>query len=290
MAELQQYMYYAEQATGLPGWGVLLVAALALVIVVLAVCLGRARQRIRATQGAVVIPKAPTSDTATADAPTASADSDPDAAEPADGEPIADSAPEDSPEVVPADEEAAPDGDADRSVAEADAAPVADDAGGADSGMPERANVDAGRFDAGDSTVSPDVVGGGMVISGEQTSMAPAAADTVEAAVPLSESAVAEDPAISTEAAEPQAEDPETPGAGNPEASALMAEVLESASESDDAARGLADEEIVKATGGSHSRIGQSAFGIDFGFLEEYEAEYDHALEEFRRLRGKLGD
>ena len=50
----------------------------------------------------------------------------------------------------------------------------------------------------------------------------------------------------------------------------------------------LADEEIVKATAGSHGRIGQSAFGIDFGFLEEYEAEYEHALDEFRRLRNKV--
>lgn len=49
----------------------------------------------------------------------------------------------------------------------------------------------------------------------------------------------------------------------------------------------LDDFEILKATGGTHSRMGQSAFGIDFGFLEEYEAEYEHALEEFRRLRNK---
>lgn len=51
----------------------------------------------------------------------------------------------------------------------------------------------------------------------------------------------------------------------------------------------LNDDEILKATAGSHGRIGQSAFGIDFGFLEEYEAEYEQAFNEFRRLRTDLG-
>ena len=50
----------------------------------------------------------------------------------------------------------------------------------------------------------------------------------------------------------------------------------------------LSDEEILKAVSGNHARMGQSAFGIDFGFLEEYESEYEHALEEFRRLRVDL--
>ena len=45
------------------------------------------------------------------------------------------------------------------------------------------------------------------------------------------------------------------------------------------------DAELYKAAGGNHARVTQSAFGIDFGFLEEYEEEYERALAEFRRLR-----
>ena len=52
----------------------------------------------------------------------------------------------------------------------------------------------------------------------------------------------------------------------------------------------LLDDEIVKATAGSHVRIGQSPFGIDFGFLEEYEEDYERALEEFRRFRAQLDE
>ncbi|MDO4400354.1 MAG: hypothetical protein Q4D27_05325 [Coriobacteriia bacterium] len=64
-------------------------------------------------------------------------------------------------------------------------------------------------------------------------------------------------------------------------------EVLDESIAEGTASYELEDGDIFKATGGSHSRVGQSAFGIDFGFLEEYEAEYEHALEEFRRLRDK---
>ena len=65
-------------------------------------------------------------------------------------------------------------------------------------------------------------------------------------------------------------------------------EVVEAASKANSVQYDLDDDEILKAAGGNHSRTGQSAFGIDFGFLEEYESEYEHALEEFRRLRTDL--
>lgn len=66
-------------------------------------------------------------------------------------------------------------------------------------------------------------------------------------------------------------------------------EVLEEDQKKSGDALDLNDDEILKATAGSHGRIGQSAFGIDFGFLEEYEAEYEQAFNEFRRLRTDLG-
>ena len=83
------------------------------------------------------------------------------------------------------------------------------------------------------------------------------------------------------EAMEPPNDTPREPE--SPEVELLEADSKEKAAPSD-----LADEEIFKATGGSHSRVGQSAFGIDFGFLEEYEEQYERAFEEFRRLRSDL--
>lgn len=93
-----------------------------------------------------------------------------------------------------------------------------------------------------------------------------ASADEAEEEIPADE-AVADDPGGA------EAED----GAATAEASA---EEVVVALDSDDG--------LLKATGGSHARLGHSAFGVDFGFLEEYEESYEQAVEEFRRFREQM--
>ena len=125
-------------------------------------------------------------------------------------------------------------------------------------------------------------------------------AEPEEASEEAVESPIEDEPAEAPVAEEPAVEPADDPDEfqHDDEADAVPAEdsaseavpeveVLDESIAAGTASYDLEDGEIFKATGGSHSRVGQSAFGIDFGFLEEYEADYEHALEEFRRLRGK---
>ena len=107
----------------------------------------------------------------------------------------------------------------------------------------------------------------------------PSEADEDEA----SESIEPETPAID-EADEPE-ESPVADDAVDVASESVQPEVVEEQAEDYYRSPFLDDAEIAKAASGNHSRMGQSAFGIDFGFLEEYEAEYEQALSEFKRLR-----
>ena len=106
------------------------------------------------------------------------------------------------------------------------------------------------------------------------------AAEPAEAEEPADEEPAPEE-AEPEEAAEPESEDDE---ASEPAAEEQVpSELLEDEPKTIDP--NVPDDDILKATGGNHMRVGQSPFGIDFGFLEEYEEEYERALQEFRRLR-----
>lgn len=236
MPNMPDFVVQLEQASGLPWWCLLLLAVLALIVIVLAVSLGREKKRNRT--GAVDIPRgaaAVSSDEATEvleaaeEAPEQAATTE-DA--PAEEEPAADAAAQEEEPQAEAEEEAP-------------AAPVATEA-------PEAEE--------------------------------PAQQDAEDAAAP-DESA--EEPAEADEAGEDGPQEDEAPAEPGKAAAEPDIEVLEGTPKASENLVDLSDDEILKATGGSHGRFGQSAFGIDFGFLEEYEAEYEHALDEFQRLRRK---
>lgn len=233
MPNMPDFVVQLEQASGLPWWCLLLLAVLALIVIVLAVSLGREKKRNRT--GAVDIPRgaaAVSSDEATKvleaaeEAPEQVATTE-DA--PAEEEPAADAAAQEEEPQAEAEEEAP-------------AAPVATEA-------PEAEE--------------------------------PVQHDAEDAAAP---DEPADEPAEAGEDAPQEDEVPAEPGKAPAEPDI---EVLEGTPKASENLVDLSDDEILKATGGSHGRFGQSAFGIDFGFLEEYEAEYERALDEFQRLRRK---
>ena len=230
---MPDFVLQLEQASGLPWWCLLLLAALVLVILVLAISLRNAR--LRAARGPVDIPKAP-----------------------ATGEdPLGREAPEDEHEA---------------------------DAKGEEEPEPELAS---------EPMTEPEPAPEPKPVPEPESAPEPEPEPEPEAA-PEPEPAPAPEPADESAPETPSAEngdeEPTAPKEDNqaPEPSQAAdspVEVFEK--EARDLDLNVGDAEIFKATGGSHVRIGQSAFGIDFGFLEEYEAEYEHALEEFRRLRSK---
>ena len=234
MTEMPEFVTQLEQASGLPWWCLLLIAVMALVIIVLAASLSRAKKRVRAV--AVDIPRG-AEKAVEASASEVEPDGSNDASADADG---AES--EDAPSESAAEDEAAPEPEAEN---------------------PENEDSDA--------------------LQDEPTE--PEAAETEFE----SESAVAESADDSEAEQAGDTSNDEAVTGPSAEVATPKIEVLEEEHKKSGDALDLNDDEILKATAGSHGRIGQSAFGIDFGFLEEYEAEYEQAFNEFRRLRTDLG-
>ncbi|MBE6470304.1 MAG: hypothetical protein E7000_01140 [Coriobacteriaceae bacterium] len=239
MPEMPEFVVQAELATGLPWWCLLVIAALVLVVLILAISLGREKRHNRI--GNVDIPRGGAAAVAAEDK-----------ADDADAEPAADddvsdeaSAREDTfeePEVEA--------GDVDADQADEEPADAPDDA----AESPEPPAEDEQAVDAGEGSEAGEPL--------EQEEPVEASSDA--------------SPAQASEQAD-----------GNAASEFPDVEVVEKAARAA-VNPAVSDDEIFKAVAGSHSRRGQSAFGIDFGFLEEYEEEYERALEEFRRLRTDL--
>ena len=231
MRDMPEFVVQLEQASGLPWWCLLLLAALVLLVIVLAVALSRANRRAKAV--AVDIPKAPVQGESSATEESA-----------AEGDPAT--------EELPVTGESA---------AEADPGTEEEPA----------TEVNPPAAEPPDSDDEPVVV--------EEEPATKAAPDT-EGPTPEDELPPANRPQPR------QPERSEESPTSQPEA-APASELLEYSFQSEDPALDLSDEELLKAAMGEHVRFSQSPYGIDFGFLEEYEEEYQHALDEFQRLRGK---
>ncbi len=286
-----------EAATGLPWWVTIVLAVLLLIIIVLIVALCRSHSHNKA--GELVIPKAPATGgdpfdgTGKAVDPHSPSGMTPSASDSDETAPLAGNASDAS--VALSDgadfeedfEEAS--GLAEDSAGKANAADgEAADASGDDASdaVDEAAEGDA----TSDANAGGDVVNAAEKVAATNGDKADAGADLDAGEAALQTAAGASEDALGTAASDAEAAD-EGASDANASTEGTPAESTDASSEDTSKLRVIDDKagdaELYKAVGGSHARVTQSAFGIDFGFLEEYEEEYERALAEFRRLRKK---
>ena len=287
-----------EAATGLPWWVTIVLAVLLLIIIVLIVALCRSHSHNKA--GELVIPKAPATGgdpfdgTGKAVDPHSPSGMTPSASDSDETAPLAGNAPA-----------ALSDGaDFEEDFEEASAL-AEDSAGKANAADGEAADVSAGvsgddASDAADEATEGDATsdanaGGDVVNAAEKVAAtngdkADAGADLDAGEAALQTAAGASEDALGAAASNAEIAD-EGASDANASTEGTPAESTDASSEDTSKLRVIDDKagdaELYKAVGGSHARVTQSAFGIDFGFLEEYEEEYERALAEFRRLRKK---
>ena len=254
MPDMPEIVTQMEQASGLPWWCLLLLAVLVLAIVLLVIALGR--ERSRAKVAAVNIPKAPARglDPLGAEEPTD---------EPAEAEEKAESSVSENEPDSPAPSEGSVETLSENAPEPAEEEPEAEATAPESEMLHDEVEPTASQTVPDESeAAAPQTVPDELDAAAFQT-----VPDESEAAAPVAE-----------ESAEPA-----TPAPVDNAVPETM--VLKKGYAPIDF--NLDDDQIIKATGGSHSRVGQSPFGVDFGFLEEYEEEYERALAEFQRLRGK---
>jgi hypothetical protein len=288
-----------EAATGLPWWVTIVLAVLLLIIIVLIVALCRSHSHNKA--GELVIPKAP----ATGGDPFDGTGKAVDPHSPNGMTPSASDSDETAPLAGNATAALSDGADFEEDFEEVSAL-AEDSAGKANAADGEAADASAGvsgddASDAADeaaevATTSDANVGGDVADAADETAVgndskadADADSDAGEAALQTAAAAASED---ALGAAAPDAEAAgESATDANASTEGAPAESTDASSDDPSKLRVIDDKagdaELYKAVGGSHARVTQSAFGIDFGFLEEYEEEYERALAEFRRLRKK---
>lgn len=297
MTEMAGITQQLEAATGLPWWVTIVLAVLLLIIIVLIVALCRSHSHNKA--GELVIPKAPATGgdpfdgTGKAVDPHSPSGMTPSASDSDETAPLAGNASDAS--VALSDgadfeedfEEAS--GLAEDSAGKANAADgEAADASGDDASdaVDEAAEGDA----TSDANAGGDVVNAAEKVAATNGDKADAGADLDAGEAALQTAAGASEDALGTAASDAEAAD-EGASDANASTEGTPAESTDASSEDTSKLRVIDDKagdaELYKAVGGSHARVTQSAFGIDFGFLEEYEEEYERALAEFRRLRKK---
>ena len=297
MTEMAGITQQLEAATGLPWWVTIVLAVLLLIIIVLIVALCRSHSHNKA--GELVIPKAPATGgdpfdgTGKAVDPHSPSGMTPSASDSDETAPLAGNASDAS--VALSDgadfeedfEEAS--GLAEDSAGKANAADgEAADASGDDASdaVDEAAEGDA----TSDASAGGDVVNSAEKVAATNGDKADAGADLDAVEAALQTAAGASEDALGTAASDAEAADEGALDA-NASTEGTPAESTDASSEDTSKLRVIDDKagdaELYKAVGGSHARVTQSAFGIDFGFLEEYEEEYERALAEFRRLRKK---
>ena len=297
MTEMAGITQQLEAATGLPWWVTIVLAVLLLIIIVLIVALCRSHSHNKA--GELVIPKAPATGgdpfdgTGKAVDPHSPSGMTPSASDSDETAPLAGNASDAS--VALSDgadfeedfEEAS--GLAEDSAGKANAADgEAADASGDDASdaVDEAAEGDA----TSDANAGGDVVNAADEVAATNGDKADAGADLDAGEAALQTAAGASEDALGTAASDAEAAD-EGASDANASTEGTPAESTDASSEDTPKLRVIDDKagdaELYKAVGGSHARVTQSAFGIDFGFLEEYEEEYERALAEFRRLRKK---
>ena len=297
MTEMAGITQQLEAATGLPWWVTIVLAVLLLIIIVLIVALCRSHSHNKA--GELVIPKAPATGgdpfdgTGKAVDPHSPSGMTPSASDSDETAPLAGNASDAS--VALSDgadfeedfEEAS--GLAENSAGKANAADgEAADASGDDASdaVDEAAEGDA----TSDANAGGDVADAADEVAATNGDKADAGADLDAGEAALQTAAGACEDALGTAASDAEAAD-EGASDANASTEGTPAESTDASSEDTSKLRVIDDKagdaELYKAVGGSHARVTQSAFGIDFGFLEEYEEEYERALAEFRRLRKK---
>ena len=294
MTEMAGITQQLEAATGLPWWVTIVLAVLLLIIIVLIVALCRSHSHNKA--GELVIPKAPATGgdpfdgTGKAVDPHSPSGMTPSASDSDETAPLAGNAPaalSDGADFEEDFEEAS--GLAEDSVGKANAADgeTADASGDdASDAVDEAAEGDA----TSDANAGGDVVNAADEVAATNGDKADAGADLDAGEAALQTAAGASEDALGTATSDAETAD-EGASHANASTEGTPPESTDASSEDTSKLRVIDDKagdaELYKAVGGSHARVTQSAFGIDFGFLEEYEEEYERALAEFRRLRKK---
>ena len=294
MTEMAGITQQLEAATGLPWWVTIVLAVLLLIIIVLIVALCRSHSHNKA--GELVIPKAPATGgdpfdgTGKAVDPHSPSGMTPSASDSDETAPLAGNAPaalSDGADFEEDFEEAsalAEDSAGKANAADGETADVSGD--DASDAVDEAAEGDA----TSDANVSGDVVNAAEKVAATNGDKADAGADLDAVEAALQTAAGASEDTLGAAASDAEAAD-EGASDANASTEGTPAESTDASSEDTSKLRVIDDKagdaELYKAVGGSHARVTQSAFGIDFGFLEEYEEEYERALAEFRRLRKK---